>query len=69
MKSIQTTVTGSGQMELGFSPERTPCASANITRPPRNPQWWFSRMRQVVDQALDFRPAPMGRPEQIWLPQ
>ncbi len=56
-------------MELGFSPERTPCASANTTRPPRNPQWWFSRMRQVVDQALDFRPAPMGRPEQIWLPQ
>ena len=30
-------------------------------------RWWFARMRQVVDQALDWRPAPTPRPEQIQL--
>ena len=29
-------------------------------------QWWFQRMRQVVDRACDWQPAPMPRPEQIW---
>jgi hypothetical protein len=30
-------------------------------------QWWFSQMRRVVDQALDWRPAPPPRPEQTYL--
>ena len=29
-------------------------------------RWWFRRMRQVVDRALDWEPAPPPRPEQIW---
>lgn len=29
--------------------------------------WWFTRMRAVVNQALDWKPAPKGRPEQIYL--
>lgn len=29
-------------------------------------QWWFERMRQVVDRAVDWEPAPQARPEQIW---
>ena len=28
--------------------------------------WWFERMRQVVDRAMDWRPAPPPRPEQMW---
>ena len=28
--------------------------------------WWFRQMRQVVDRALDWEPAPRFRPEQIW---
>jgi hypothetical protein len=30
--------------------------------------WWFDRMRQVVDKALDWEPAPRFQPEQILLP-
>ena len=30
--------------------------------------WWFQRMRQVVDLACDWQPAPQPRPEQTWFP-
>ncbi len=30
-------------------------------------QWWFDRMRQVVDRAFEWETTP-GRPEQTWLP-
>ena len=29
---------------------------------------WFNRMRQVVERATGWNPAPPPRPEQIWLP-
>jgi hypothetical protein len=32
-------------------------------------KWWFDRMRQVVDRAFDWTPAPEARPEQIWFSQ
>jgi hypothetical protein len=31
-------------------------------------RWWFERMRQVVDRAIDWAPAPPPRPEQTWFP-
>ena len=39
-------------------------------RPPAayTSRWWFERMRQIVDRAFDWQPAPPPRPEQIWLP-
>ena len=30
-------------------------------------QWWFNRMRAVVDKAIDWRPLPPARPEQTYL--
>jgi hypothetical protein len=30
-------------------------------------QWWFAQMRAVVDRALDWKPAPRARPEQVHL--
>lgn len=36
-------------------------------RRPSRARWWFARMRRVVDLALDWRPAPAPRPEQIQL--
>ena len=29
-------------------------------------QWWFQRMRQIVDRAIEWQPAAAPRPEQIW---
>jgi hypothetical protein len=57
------------QLELSFGALRG-CPTPTATRRPsmRNPQWWFQRMRQIVDRALDWQPAPAPRPEQIDLP-
>lgn len=30
-------------------------------------RWWFARMHALVDQAIDWQPAPPARPEQIYL--
>ncbi|MFO1476255.1 MAG: hypothetical protein U1F98_06340 [Verrucomicrobiota bacterium] len=56
------------QMELGFGGGARRCASENRRqRRLRRAQWWFDRMRQAVDRAFDWQPAPPARPEQIWL--
>jgi hypothetical protein len=57
------------QLELSFG-SRSVRPTPTTTRRPsiRNPQWWFQRMRQIVDRALDWQPAPPPRPEQIDLP-
>ena len=31
--------------------------------------WWFQQMREVVDKAVDWQPAPPARPEQIYCPE
>jgi hypothetical protein len=54
------------QMELGLGRNRH-CASANRRqRRVSRANWWFQRMRRVVDQAFDWQPVPPARPEQIW---
>jgi hypothetical protein len=57
------------QLELGFGALRVRPTLINRRRSSiRNPQWWFDRMRQIVDRALDWEPAPPPRPEQISFP-
>jgi hypothetical protein len=57
------------QMELGFGRERV-CPSVNRRQRRLNrARWWFERMREAVDRALDWQPAPPPRPEQIWFPE
>ena len=31
-------------------------------------RWWFSQMRRVVDEAIEWTPAPAAHPEQTKLP-
>ncbi len=53
------------QLELSFRTRRarsTPPAAHSPSF--RRAQWWFRRMRQIVDCALDWEPAPPPRPEQ-----
>ena len=54
------------QMELGI--ENAKLCPSVIRRQQRakSARWWFQRMRQIVEQAVDHRPAPAPRPEQIW---
>ncbi len=54
------------QMELSFTtPHVCPSRHANRRPSPRDPRWWFQRMRQIVDRALDWQPAPQPPAEQI----
>jgi hypothetical protein len=55
-----------GQLEMSFAGVRggSSARQRRLTRA----QWWFQRMRQAVDGALDWQPAPPPRPEQTWLP-
>ena len=54
------------QMELAFEHTRPSQPRSRRQRRLSRARWWFEQMRQVVDRALD-RPAPHGRPEQIYL--
>ena len=57
------------QMELGIGNARV---SRSMNRPQRRQtraQGWFERMRETVDKAFDWQPAPPPRPEQIWFPK
>jgi hypothetical protein len=57
------------QLELRFGSRRA-YRLAIVTRRSsmHTPQWWFQRMRQIVDCALDWQPVPPPRPEQILFP-
>ena len=54
------------QLEMSFT------VTGNYITPRRRrlnrAQWWFQRMRQIVDRAVDWQPTPPPRPEQIWFP-
>ena len=53
------------QLEMGFGND-----AGCITRRQRRlnrAQWWFQRMRQIVDHAIDWQPVPPPRPEQMQL--
>ena len=55
--------------QLEFGLERPHAFTLPARRPERRTraQWWFRQMRQVVSDALEWQPAPAGRPEQVWL--
>jgi hypothetical protein len=55
-----------GQLEMSFNNGRGCQTTSRRQRRLSRAQWWFQRMREVVDRATDWRPAPSPRPEQIW---
>lgn len=63
-----TTNTTDGQLELGFNglPQRADGAKreGRIARA----NWWFAKMREAVENAMDWQTASQPRPEQIWMP-
>jgi hypothetical protein len=54
------------QMELGFDDVWSGGLMESQPRRAGRASWWFERMRQIVDRAMDWEPAPLPRPEQIW---
>jgi hypothetical protein len=57
------------QMELGLAGANRCPRAARRERRLNRAHWWFDQMRQVVDRAIDWEPAPRFQPEQIWLPE
>ena len=54
------------QMEIGFDAS-LPRSSRRGVRRHQRARWWFGRMREVVNQALDWTSAPPARPQQTYL--
>ena len=55
------------QMELGIENAKVCPSVVRREQRAKRARWWFDRMRQIVEAAVDRRPAPEPRPEQIWL--
>ena len=53
------------QLELGFGKMQVCRSVLRRQRRAQRAQWWFNRMREAVNRALDRVPAPMPRPEQM----
>jgi hypothetical protein len=53
-----------GQMEMSFG--QIGRLGSFRKRKQSRAQWWFQRMRQIVDRATDWQSAPPPRPVQIW---
>ena len=60
-------MTNQNQLELGLAAaNRCPRVTRREQRLNRA-NWWFDQMRQVVDRAFDWEPAPRPQSEQILL--
>ncbi|HEX4122683.1 MAG TPA: hypothetical protein VH619_18875 [Verrucomicrobiae bacterium] len=55
------------QMELSLNGKASRRARPGRPHRRQRAQWWFARMRQVVDTAMEWRPAPPARPEQVYM--
>ena len=55
------------QMELSLETTSSFRPGLHRVRRPRRAHWWFQRMRQMVERALDREQALQPRSEQIYL--
>lgn len=55
------------QLELSLTGSQPAHLPAQRNSRPARAAWWFSQMRQIVSQAIDWQAAPEPRPEQPWL--
>jgi hypothetical protein len=55
------------QLELGFN-GLPPRAAAGREGRIARANWWFARMRNIVEHAMDWSAAAEPPPEQIWMP-
>jgi hypothetical protein len=54
------------QMELGIENAKVCPSVIRREQRARRARWWFDRMRELVEQAVDHRPALEPLAEQIW---
>jgi len=55
------------QLELSLHGETVCPSIARRQRRLTRASLWFNRMRQVVDEAVDYPPAPTPRSQPLWI--
>jgi len=55
------------QMELRLNAKAARSGRATRRSRRQRARWWFTQMRRVVDTAMEWRPAPPARPEQVYM--
>ena len=61
-------MTTNQQLELGFNGNQTRILGRRRETRAARAQWWFARMREAVENAIDWQAAAQPRPEQMWMP-
>ena len=56
------------QLELGLNNGQARIVGRRRESRMARGQWWFARMREAVENAMDWQAAGQPRPEQIWMP-
>jgi hypothetical protein len=59
-------MTTNQQLELGFNATQTRIYGRPRTRVTRA-QWWFAKMREAVENAVNWQNETASHPEQIWM--
>jgi len=63
-----TDISNGGQLELGLHGVRRATRVGRRENRLARAAWWFGKMREVVNGAMDWPPAGQPRPEQTFLP-
>jgi len=63
-----TTNATNEQLELGFNGLPPHVNTARREGRIARANWWFARMREAVENAMDWQTVNEPRPEQIWMP-
>lgn len=61
-------MTTDNQLELGFNGVQIRTLGGRHEGRIARANWWFARMRGIVEDAMDWSTAAEPRPEQIWMP-
>ena len=61
-------MTTNQQLELGFNGMQSRIYGRPRTRVTRA-QWWFAKMREVVENAVSWQDETPAHPEQTWMPR
>ena len=65
---IMTTMTNNEQLELGFNATQSRIYGRKREARVARGQWWFSKMRAAVANAMDWQTNGESLPEQTWMP-
>lgn len=63
-----TTMTTDTQLELSLNNVQRAARSARRENRMARASWWFNKMREAVNGAMDWPPTDAPRPEQTFLP-